>query len=95
MKINKFQNGIILNKKNKEAEKKVDKTPSESTGVKIEISNSAKELSNKINKHEDTGYSKRVEEIRKSIIEGKYSVSPDEIADKLVEAIISEKGSVK
>lgn len=61
--------------------------------VNIEISDTAKTLVNTISNSEDAGISERVEAIRQSIISGTYKVSPEEIADKIVELIDSEKGS--
>lgn len=61
--------------------------------VNIEISDTAKTLVNTISNSEDVGISERVEAIRQSIISGTYKVSPEEIADKIVELIDSEKGS--
>ena len=55
--------------------------------IKIEVSDSAKALVEKINQLNDVKNSEKVEKIRKAILEGKYKVSSEEIADKLIETI--------
>lgn len=96
MKINKVQNNPVINNTNRESERKADPKATKATkGVNVEISSSAKELVNRINQIEGTGYSEKVEKIRKSILEGTYKVEPGKIADKMLQAIEEEKGSVK
>ena len=60
----------------------------------VKISNSAKELVNRINQAEDTGYSEKVEKIRAAVLEGTYKVQPEKIADSILKAIESDKGNV-
>jgi negative regulator of flagellin synthesis FlgM len=64
-------------------------------GVNVEISSSAKELVNRINQVEDKGYTEKVEKIRKAILDGTYRVEPEMIAQKIIDAIESEKGSAE
>lgn len=95
MKINKVQNNPMISTANRENERKADpKTTQATKSVNVEISSSAKELVNRINQIEDNGYSEKVEKIRKSILEGTYRVEPEKIAQKILEAIAEEKGSV-
>lgn len=63
--------------------------------VNIEISNSAKELVEKIGQSYDTNFSERVEKIRQSILDGTYKVSTEDIADKILQTINNQKGSDK
>ncbi|MFZ7120914.1 MAG: flagellar biosynthesis anti-sigma factor FlgM [Eubacteriaceae bacterium] len=88
MKIEKFNNNKYINKSaynKKENEKK--KTIEVKQDEKVEISSSAKELVKKISNNEDTLYSEKVEKIRKSIQEGAYKVSPEKIADRIMQVI--------
>lgn len=61
--------------------------------VNIEISDTAKALVNRINQSNDIEISEKVEKIRQSIISGKYKVSSEEIANKLMELIDSQEGN--
>ena len=60
--------------------------------IKIEVSDSAKALVEKINQLNDVKNSEKVEKIRKAILEGKYKVSSEEIADKLIKTMEAQKG---
>lgn len=61
--------------------------------VNVEISDTAKNLINKTSKSSDTGVSERVEAIRQSIISGNYKVSSEDIANKMIEVLDSQKDS--
>ena len=78
--------------KNKEDEIK-NLNIKEDKGADIQISKSAKELVRQISKSEDTNFSDKVEKIRQSILQGKYQVSSEEIADKILEALKLQEGS--
>lgn len=94
MKINKFQNNIILNRENKGNVKTKKRDESlDSSGVKVEISSSAKELIENINNN-GAKHSAKVEEIRKAVIDDTYGVDPEKIAEKILESILNQKGSV-
>lgn len=96
MKINKVQNHAVQNQPNKEKEKKPEYKESLSpSGVKVEISSSAKELVHRIREVEGAEFSEKVEKIRSAYIGGTYRVNPEEIAEKILEAIEKEKGDVK
>ena len=56
--------------------------------INIEISDTAKAIINKINQSKDSGISERVEAIRS----GNYKVSSEEIADKIINILKSQKG---
>ncbi len=60
--------------------------------IKIEVSDSAKALVEKINQLNDVKNSEKVEKIRKAILEGKYKVSSEKIADKLIKTMEAQKG---
>lgn len=93
MKINKMHNNPMVNNTFKENERKADpKTTQATKGVDIKISNSAKELVNRINQVEDKGYSEKVEKIRAKVLDGTYKVSPEKIATSILKAIDDEKG---
>lgn len=93
MKINKMHNNPIIHNTLKENERKADSKATQATkNVDIKISNSAKELVNRINQAEDKGYSQKVEKIRSAILEGTYKVSPEKIAGSILKAIDDEKG---
>ena len=64
----------------------------EDKGADIQISKSAKELVRQISKSEDANFSDKVEKIRQSILQGKYQVSSEEIADKILEALKLQEG---
>jgi anti-sigma28 factor (negative regulator of flagellin synthesis) len=60
--------------------------------INIEISDTAKAIINRINQSKDSGISERVEVIRQAIISGNYKVSSEEIADKIINILESQKG---
>lgn len=97
MKINNIQNQYLntnlykSNNKNKPSEKEIGSKSS----VNIEISNSAKELVHKIKQSNDAGISEKVEKIRQSILDGSYKVNSEEIADKIINAMKTQKDSDK
>lgn len=94
MKINNINNQMInTNIYNKIKDVKNTTTEKSNGSVNIEISNSAKELVQKINQSNDTKYSERVEKIRQSIMEGSYKVNTEDIADRIMKAMESQKGS--
>ena len=94
MKINNVNNQMInTNIYNKIKDVKNTKTEKSNGSVNIEISNSAKELVQKINQSNDTKYSERVEKIRQSIMEGSYKVNTEDIADRIMKAMESQKCS--
>ena len=72
--------------KNKE-DKRKNIDIKEDKGANIQISKSAKELVRQISKSEDANFSAKVEKIRQSILQGKYQVSSEKIADKILEAL--------
>lgn len=94
MKINRIQNQYVDNAyKAKDKKENTDITKEKS--VKIEISSSAKELVDKIEQSDDKNFSAKVEGIRKSILDGTYKVSPEDIANKILQTINEQKGSDK
>ena len=98
MKINNrydLQRQYLENYKNKDSLKAKDKKLQEDPSVKVEISGSTKKLIGEINKSRDSGFSEKVEGIRKAVLEGKYTVSTEAIADKILSEIELEKGSGK
>lgn len=93
MRINHIHNDPIISNPQKEGERKADpKTTQAVKNVDIKISNSAKELVNRINQAEDVGYSDKVEKIRSALLEGTYKVLPGKIADSMTNTIQGEKG---
>jgi len=96
MKINKIYTQIINKNIYNSKDERTDKihTKGESY-VNVEISKTAKELAMKMEQLEDENISERVEEIRKSILDGTYKVSPEDIADKILAAIENQKGNIK
>lgn len=96
MKINRVNNiyekyidNNIKTKKDKNLKKDTDKDDI----VNIQISDTAKALVDKINQSKDTAFSERVERIKQSILSGEYKVSSDEIAEKILQVLESQKGS--
>lgn len=82
----KVQNKGNIKKKDMDSVKKT---------TKIEISSISKNIARKIGETEDRGYSDKVEAIKRTIAEGRYETSSEEIADKLVDKIIGQKASDK
>lgn len=94
MKINKVQNqylGTNAHKAKEEKQNNIDIKKEKS--VNIEISSKAKDLVKRMEQSEDSKFSERVESIRRSILEGTYKVSSEEIADKILLALDSQKSS--
>lgn len=96
MKINKVHNAyerIINTSIPKEKEdKSKDMNIKENKSANVQISTSAKELIKKINEHEESGFSEKVEKIRQAVLEGKYKVSSEKIAHKILDSIESQEG---
>lgn len=96
MKIHKIQNQLLgINQYKSKENRPKDLDVKNKDSVNIEISNSAKELSQKINESEDKNFSEKVERIKESILGGKYKVSCEDIAKKILQAINEQKGSDK
>lgn len=94
MKINHSHSRFISNNPYKTQEQREQTTNiKKEKNINIEISDSAKSLAQKINQTEGSKYGEKVEEIRKAILEGSYKVSPDKIADKIMNAIKNQKES--
>ena len=95
MKINKIYTQFIdknIYNTRDENKKKID--PDNKSYVNVEISKSAKELANRLEQLEDTNISERVEKIRKSILNGTYKVSSEDIANKILDNIDKQKGNI-
>ena len=75
---------LNLNKEKPHNKADRDVKKKDSKSVNIDISKSARKLADKIKSSEDGGFSQRVEEIRKAILSNSYSVSSDDIADKII-----------
>lgn len=73
-------------KKDKDVKKPKDKA------VNIEISKSARKLAKKIKPGEENEFSKKVEDIKKSILNDTYKVSSEDLADKIIENINLQDG---
>ena len=95
MKIDGIQNKFVTmnSYKSKENMKTEEITNTNNNVVKIQISDSAKTLVNKINQPNNIGFSERVEKIRQAILDGSYKVSTEEIADRIIKTI-EEKRSI-
>lgn len=97
MKINRY-NSPIQNMdiyKDNMKNKPVESDKAVGSGVNIQISNSAKELVEKINQSNNVEFSERVEKIRQSIIDGKYKVNSEDIAGKIIQAMKDQEDVVK
>jgi len=98
MKISRIQNQNIVNNIYKENERKIDSKDDKneyknSNSVNIEISDSAKKLTSRINSAPNVDYSEKVEKIRKQILDGTYKVEPEKIADKIISMLNMQKES--
>ncbi|MBC7087517.1 MAG: flagellar biosynthesis anti-sigma factor FlgM [Tissierellales bacterium] len=98
MKISRIQNQNIVNNIYKENERKIDSKDDKngyknSKSVNIEISDSAKKLTSRINSAPNVDYSEKVEKIRKQILDGTYKVEPEKIADKIISMLNMQKES--
>ena len=89
MKINKGHRAYIqnsnLNKEKNQEKLYKDIKETKNNSVNIDISKSARELVEKMK--ENDSFSKKVEGIRKAILNDTYKVSTEEIADKIIEDI--------
>ena len=92
MKIHPAQKNPKVHHIKREKEKAEVKTPNSSKGVKVEISQTAREISKAMETKTEKGYSKRVEGIRQSVLEGTYKADPKAIGKKLLQTISQEKG---
>ena len=81
-----------VNNKSKEWNKKASMVK-ENENISIQISTSAKKLIDRINNIEDTEFSEEVEKIRKLVLDGKYPISSEKIAEKILHRIEEQKGS--
>ncbi|MFZ7131511.1 MAG: flagellar biosynthesis anti-sigma factor FlgM [Eubacteriales bacterium] len=95
MKIDKIVNKYLDNSTRKQRDDTDKKTSTVKGNDKVEISSSAKSLVKKISQSENTMYSEKVEKIRQSVQQGCYKVSPEEIADKIIQEITLQKDSGK
>lgn len=92
MKISRIQNQNIVNNIYKDNERKTNEKDEKTTkSVDIEISDSAKKLTSRINTASNVDYSEKVEKIRKQILEGVYKVEPEKIADKIISSMDKQK----
>ncbi len=95
MKINKIYTQFIdKNIYNAKDENKKKINSDNKSYVNVEISKSAKELAKRLEQLEDTNISERVEKIRKSILNGTYKVSSEDIANKILDSINKQKGKI-
>ena len=96
MKINKVNNQYLDTHTYKAKEEKQKNIEiKKENNVNIQISNSAKELVQKISQSDDVEFSEKVEKIRQSVQAGTYKVSSEDIAGKILQAIQEQKGSEK
>ncbi len=93
MKIDQFHSNYVQNTFKNSEERKNGHVEGKTVGKStVEISTQAKALVKKISESEDTHFSEKVEQIRRSIQEGSYSVDTDKIADKILEKIDEQRG---
>lgn len=81
-----------INKSSDEREKNLSNAQNDKN-ISIEISKSTKKLVNKINKVKDQQFDERVERIRQLVVEGKYPISSEKIAERILQTIEEQKGS--
>lgn len=79
---------IQENEKSKTAEMKKIKEI-----IDVDISETGKVLLEEIAARDDIEYTEKVEKIRKSVMEGTYNVSSEDIAEKILEKLDKQKGS--
>jgi len=92
MKIDQFHTGYVKSTYKTSDERKIGHVDGKTVGKStVEISTQAKALVKKISESEDSNFSEKVENIRRSIQEGTYSVDPDKIADKILEKIEEQR----
>lgn len=91
MKIDKGHQAYIqnLNLNKDKTKNKVNKDikKTQNNNINVEISKSARKLAEKIKENDNGNFSKRVEDIRKAVLNDSYEVSSEEIADKIIENI--------
>ena len=92
MKIHHTQKNPTMSHIKREKEKAEIKTTQTPKGVKVEISQTAREISKAMDAGTEKGYSKRVEGIRQAVLEGTYKADPKAIGKKLLQTINQEKG---
>lgn len=96
MKIDKIRNHLLdINQHRPTENRKNNIDIKKDNSIKIEISNSAKELSQKISDAQDEKFSEKVEAIRLSILNNTYKTSSENIAEKILKIIEEQKGSDK
>lgn len=81
-----------INKSSDEREKNLSNAQNDKN-ISIEISKSTKKLVNKINKVKDQQFDERIERIRQLVVEGKYPISSEKIAERILQTIEEQKGS--
>jgi len=81
-----------INKSSDEREKNLSNAQNDKN-ISIEISKSTKKLVNKINRVKDQQFDERVERIRQLVVEGKYPISSEKIAERILQTIEEQKGS--
>lgn len=91
--VNKVYEKYMDNNSKIKNDKELQKEIKREKVVNVEISNTAKSLIKTIAQSKDPGFSERVEGIRQSILSGSYKVSPEKIADKILEVLESQEGS--
>ena len=95
MKIEQFHSNYVQNVYKNNDERKNGYVEGKTVGKSsVEISTEAKALVKRIRESEDSHFSEKVENIRRSIQEGKYVVDTEKIADKILEKIDEEKGRI-
>lgn len=91
MKITKGHQAYIqnlnLNKDKNHGKNYKDIKETKNKSVNIDISKSARSLAEKIKENENPQFSKKVEDIRKAVLNDTYEVLSEEIADKIIENI--------
>ena len=61
--------------------------------VRVQISDEAKALVERINEAKDEGFSQRVERIRQAVLSGSYQLFTENIAERILEVIEDQEGS--
>lgn len=84
-------NNYIQKNVNKEIAKEEIKIPKEKN-IDVQISDSTKRLLRSINESKNEGISERVENIKKSILQGLYKVDEKTIAKKIMDNIYVQEG---
>ena len=93
MKKEQFHSNYVQNTYKTSHERKSGHVEGKTVGKStVEISTQAKALVKRISESEDSNFSEKVENIRRSIQEGSYGVDTDKIADKILEKIDEQRG---